>query len=723
MAEMCKRPGCSGTIVDGICEDCGRPPLGGPSLVATSGAALAAPNLGGSAAVTGASRSSLTGRSMGSSRRSTRSSQHSSRRALGGGLIELKPIVSMDPMLALMADPTVPVAKRFCPGCDAKLNLEKGFCPQCGAEYSFIPGLKAGDIVAGQYEIKGPLAFGGLGWIYLGWDKALSRWIVIKGLLNAKDAAAAAAATAEKQFLAAVKHPKIVGVYNFVTQGSESYIVMEYVGGKTLKTIRKERGPLPVTEAIAYIHGILPAFGYLARMNLVYCDFKPDNFMLEEDDVKLIDMGGVRRVDDMGGDVYGTKGYSAPEAGENPSFVSDLYTVARTLAVLLMDFKFQGQYEFTIPPPQEQPIFAQHESLYRWLLKATHQDPDERFQTAEEMGEQLLGVLREIAAETDAPKPFESTLFLGDPGETATADDPLSYRLLPALKMDTTDPAANTIMAASVVADLNQRVAMLDRAANQFKESYEAPLRLASTRIRKADYANADKALAQVQARDPFEWRVLWYRGLSLLAQHRGPEARATFDRIYTELPGELPPKLGLAMACELVGDLATAVRLYDVVSRTDPAFTTASFGLARSLEKRGDRAGAVAAYARVASTSNRHIEAQMAACRALVKAETAPPGEKELLQAGAVLEALALDTYELHSLATDLLSAAVCQIEARAIQANGANQILGHPMETRSLRFGLERELRMCAHLAKTEDEKIALVDRANQERPRTLV
>ena len=47
-------------------------------------------------------------------------------------------------------------------------------------------------------------------------------------------------------------------------------------------------------------------------MGLVYCDFKPDNFMIEDDDVKLIDMGGVRRVDDPGGDVYGTKGYSAP---------------------------------------------------------------------------------------------------------------------------------------------------------------------------------------------------------------------------------------------------------------------------------------------------------------------------------------------------------------------------------------------------------------------------
>ncbi len=70
---------------------------------------------------------------------------------------------------------------------------------------------------------------------------------------------------------------------------------MEYVGGKTLKQIRQERGPLPPAEAIAYVHRILPALGYLHRMGMVFCDFKPDNVMLEHDDVKLIDLGGVRR--------------------------------------------------------------------------------------------------------------------------------------------------------------------------------------------------------------------------------------------------------------------------------------------------------------------------------------------------------------------------------------------------------------------------------------------
>ena len=217
-----------------------------------------------------------------------------------------------------------------------------------------MPTLRPGDVVAEQYEVKGCLAFGGLGWIYLAKDTTLGRWVVLKGLLNAGDESAAAAAVAERQFLAAVKHPNIVGIYNFVKRGAEGFIVMEYVGGTTIKELRKSRGPLPPAEAIAYVHRILGAFTYLHRLGLVYCDMKPENFMLEGDppDVKLIDMGGVRRIDDAGGDIYGTKGYSATEAGEGPTVVTDLYTLGRTLAVLLMDFRFQSTTSSRSPRPR-----------------------------------------------------------------------------------------------------------------------------------------------------------------------------------------------------------------------------------------------------------------------------------------------------------------------------------------------------------------------------------
>ena len=76
-------------------------------------------------------------------------------------------------------------------------------------------------------------------------------WVVLKGLLDSEDKAAAAAAVAERQFLAEVKHPNIVQIYNFVQHGDAGYIVMEYVGGESLRELRNrtraETGaPLPL---------------------------------------------------------------------------------------------------------------------------------------------------------------------------------------------------------------------------------------------------------------------------------------------------------------------------------------------------------------------------------------------------------------------------------------------------------------------------------------------
>ena len=731
--QKCQRPGCTGKIVDGFCEDCGRAPAG-QSLVAkatqagTPGSARSA--VSGKSSVSGVSGAS-TGSSFGSGRtgsgRSGRSSARtgrvSTRRQLGAGLVTLPPVVSQDPLQSLMADAVVPDRKRFCNSCGAKLNHEKGFCPMCGREYSFLPTLKPGDLVAGQYEVKGAMAFGGLGWIYLGWDTTLSRWVVLKGLLNSKDEASAQAAIAERQFLAAVKNGKIVNIYNFVTQGTEGYIVMEYVGGKTLKAIRQERGPLPPEEAIAYIYAILPAFAYLERMGLVYCDFKPDNFMLEEDDVKLIDMGGVRRVDDGDGDIYGTKGYTAPEADQGPSFVSDLYTVGRTLAVLLLDFKFQGAYLHSLPTPAEQPLFAQQESLYRFLLKATRENPDDRFQTADEMADQLLGVLREIVAARSAPRPSESAHFSGElPGDIGSGEDAKRWAsALPALKVDPLDPAAGAVLTSgSLSGDAKQN--SLKRTAEQFPDSSEAPLRLADELMRGEKFEEADKRLAQLAESDPFDWRVFWYRGRLRLAQEKYTEAAVAFSRVYDEVPGEVAPKLALALASELAGDGATAVRLYDLVSHLDPAFTASAFGLARCRMTAGDRAGAVEAFGRVPASSGLYPQAQMALARCLTQSVPTPPSADDLIRAGDAVAALDLDGLTRHALAAQVLLAAVAQFDVRALTPEPDRRLLGQQLSPASVRTGAERELRACARYAKTPEERIALVDQANQVRPRTL-
>ena len=626
-----------------------------------------------------------------------------------------------------MLEPKVPERKRFCPGCESPLRREAGYCGKCGMKYNFAPGLKAGDVVAGQYQVKGPIAFGGLGWIYLGFDKVLSRYVVLKGLLNTQDESAAAAAVAERQFLAAVKHPNIVGIYNFVQSGSEGFIVMEYVGGKTLKQIRQERGPLPAAEAIAYIHRILPAFGYLHHMGLVYCDFKPDNVMLEKDDVKLIDMGGVRRIDDTKGDIYGTVGYSAPEAGSGPTPASDLFTIGRTLAVLLADVHgFAKEHLYTLPGAQEEPLFVKLESLHRFLLKATAQSPNDRFETADEMTEQLLGVLREVVAvETGTPRPAASLFFgvdllaldAGDEMEPVKAD----YRYLPLPAPDLEDVGAQAVSSAAALTEQNKRLTALRLASRQFPKSREVRLRLAAALADADEYAEAGSMLGVLSDEDPWDWRVPWFQGRIKLARSQAGEARQLFDQVYFDLPGEMAPKLALGLAAELANELDIATKMYDLVSRTDPRFVSAVFGLARCHRARGDRRAALAALERIPQSSSLYPRARIEAARLLIRRDHTQPGAAELVEASSIAEGLALDGMNKFSLASEVLAAAVDLVGSRAVSENPSTKVLGSPLEETRLREGLEQSLRAMARFVNGE-ERIRLVDQANQVRPRTL-
>ncbi len=731
-AVKCNQVGCGGTIDGGFCDRCGLEPAGGLAVDAgtrptTASASLGSASLG----------SAVSGRAGTGSRRGSGSVRTTTRRHLGLGLVSVPGLPPIDPAAVVLADASVPPHKRFCPNPDCRDDGEgggggptplarrtAGHCPRCGAAYSFVPTLAKGDVVADQYEVAGPIAYGGLGWIYLATDRALSRWVVLKGLLNSGDAAAAAAAVAERQFLASVKHANIVGVYNVAKRASEVFIVMEYVGGRTLRDVRRDRGPLPPAEAIAYVHRILGAFAYLHGRGLVYCDFKPDNVMVEgeEPDVKLIDMGGVRLIDDPAGDIYGTPGYMAPEAAAGPTVESDLYTVGRTLAVLLMDFRFQSVHEHSLPSPAEQPVLATHESLDRFLRRATHRDPARRFGSADEMADQLAGVLREVVAGTVPPRPVESELFGGDPVAAGDAD-PAAADLVPAVKLDPEDTGSGVLLATAQVADLPQRAKLLTAGLTAHPASAELRLRLADVLARLGQFPPADRLLAELADRDPLDWRVSWYRGLARLAEDDPRAARDLFDRVYADLPGEPAVKLAVAVAAERAGDHAAAARLYDRVGRTDPTFASAAFGLARCLARAGRRADAAAALRRVPPSSGRHGQAQVALARLLVDPALTPPAAADLSDASAVVEALGLDGAEAARLRTEVLGVALALLESKAVRPDATRLVFGAPLVERPVRFGLERSLRQLARHEPDRDKQVGLVDRANRVRPRTLV
>jgi serine/threonine-protein kinase PknG len=380
-----------------------------------------------------------------------------------------------------------------------------------------------------------------------------------------------------------------------------------------------------------------------------------------------------------------------------------------------------------LPAAREVSDWSAHPSFYRFLEKATRSDPDDRFQTAAEAEEQLRGVLRLLVAETASVPSAESTVYSGDIQELAgSGTDRATGRGLPVTRVDATDPAAGLIEAANRERDLTRRLAMLrgGMAQPQFGQSVELPLECAAALVDAGDFPGAEQQLAQVERDDPFDWRVQWYRGRIRLAQGQAGEARRLFEQVDAEVPGELAPKLAIAMSAEADGDLQSASALYDTVSRTDPTFTTATFGLARCRAALNDRRGAAIAYGRVPASSSRYVAAQLTLARVLCDPAHGTLELDDVLHASDILTTLqrSADGRDVQMSTVDVLLSLVTEVEAGRLSPNGT-RVLGRPCHPAELRRGAEESLRRCARYADTDDERIMLVDRANAVRPRTLV
>ncbi|PXY34447.1 serine/threonine protein kinase [Prauserella sp. PE36] len=698
---------------------------------------------------------------------SRRTGSRTSRRGrLGAGLVEVPQVPYRDPASAVLTNPMVSEEKRFCGNCGAKVGRGRdgapgnpqGVCEKCGTRFSFVPKLQPHELVGGQYEVLGALAYGGLGWIYLAQDHNVNdRWVVLKGLIDTGDATAMAAAVNETRFLAEVEHANIVRIYNFVqhpdpdTGTSVGYIVMEYVGGQSLRQLalahHRETGraePLPIGQVIAYGLEILPALGYLHSQGLLYCDLKPDNVIQTHEQLKLIDLGAVRRMDDYSSPLFFTTGYSAPELPtRGASVASDLFTVGRTLAVLSFEFTgYTTKYKTTLPSQDDVPLFKLFGSYYRFLRRATHADPDRRFVSAEDMADQLTGVLREIMSlGTRKQRPAPSNVYgpetntfgvdmvVPEPGQSVPLPDPAEVVAGLPIPQVHTDDAGAGVLATTASADPRTAIEAL---ANAPRESIEVRLRIVRARIELGELAEANRQLQAAQylaikAGYPHDWRIDWYRGLIELAGGRPRVAHVAFDSVYDELPGEIAPKLAMAFSAESVGDYFNASRLYELVWRTDRSYVSAAFGLARVYLAQGARASAIEVLESVPSSSTHHVAAQVAAIK--IKTRITGGGaedtrERDIVDAGARLERLALDAERRTRLSAEVLEAAFHWVTSGG-SGNGRVQgakVLGCDLSERELRFGLERCYRSLARLAGSAEQRIELVDKANAIRPRTL-
>ncbi len=752
MGQKCSEQGCNGELVEGMCQVCGAfVEAGEPQPAVLAGSVAPSKKVANAYQISTKSAVSARPSSLSSlaegqrlnkaARRSNISTKTvSERNTLGGELVHIEPPPPVEPLKLVREDLSIPISQRLCsnPRCvDAAGNpnslvrmgadgkptlLDKGFCGKCRTPFSFEL-LKKGTLVSGQYEVRGPIAIGGCGFVYLAWDINVGQYVVLKGLINSRDPAAVSQAMQERQFLANLRDPSIVSIVNFVAHEGQSFIVEEFIDGISLKQLRQNfKGPLPVQEAISYALAMLPSFEFLhsRRPRVIFCDGKLDNFMVQGNRVRMIDLGGARRENDLDSDIYLTFGYCAPEADTNPSVSSDLYTVGRCLALLLCDFDFQEEFAHSLPTPQQEPIFARYESLYRFLLRSTAREAHDRFQTAIDMAQQLWGILREIVAlDSGTPAASESAAFAAD---VSSEKNNLDFHLLPDLKVDKEDPAHSMVESGVILNDLERQQTIFEQAAATFPKSVEAPLRIVNCLIERAAYDSADAALNHLFESHLYDWRIAWLKGKLLLARQNVQEAFGYFDAVFSEIPGELAPKLALGIAAEMKGDLDTAIRFYDLVSRIDVSYTSASFGLARCLAKQEDRQRAVQAYSRVPQASYSYTHAVIGMVEVLLQHHSTAPGRDDIVQAATVLNNLALDNFKALKLQSNLLLTALRQLESGVLKADRNTRILAISLTQDDVREALESTLRKCARLAQTEEQRIELIDEANRVRRLTL-
>ena len=199
----------------------------------------------------------------------------------------------------------------------------------------------------GKYNIMSELGRGATAVVYLGEDQFNDRKVAIKLVTPDEGMGPEEARRFEKLFLneaamvGKMSHPNIVGVYDAVIEGENRYIVMEYVGGGSLKKFCTETNLLPVRQAVLIIFKACRALDYAFQNGVIHRDIKSANILLSErDDIKISDFGTAQishathtQIDGF----VGSPAYMAPEQinEEPPSAQTDIYSLGVTMYELL----------------------------------------------------------------------------------------------------------------------------------------------------------------------------------------------------------------------------------------------------------------------------------------------------------------------------------------------------------------------------------------------------
>ncbi|SDK72416.1 serine/threonine protein kinase [Paenibacillus sp. OK060] len=260
-----------------------------------------------------------------------------------------------------------------------------------------------GHQLGGRYEVIERVGGGGMALVYKAQDLLLNRNVAIKVLRQqfVHDEEFIRRFRREAQSAASLSHPNVVSVYDVGQEDDVHYIVMEYVEGKNLNEIIKERAPLQVDEAVRIASQIADALDHAHHNQIIHRDIKPHNILIGRNGrVKVTDFGIARAVTSttitQTGSVVGSVHYFSPEHAKGivTGEKSDLYSLGIVLYQMLTgQLPFLGESPISVAlkhlqeefdePRKFNPLIPQ--SVENVILKSMRKNPQERYQSAKEM--------------------------------------------------------------------------------------------------------------------------------------------------------------------------------------------------------------------------------------------------------------------------------------------------------------------------------------------------
>jgi len=277
-----------------------------------------------------------------------------------------------------------------------------------------------GTLLNKRYQLLEQLGSGGMAEVFRARDLMLDRYVAIKVLRKdfSDNQDFQNHFRQEARAAANLSHPNIVTVHDFGFENKLLFIVMEYIPGKDLKNLLRQRGRFSIADGIPLIIQACAGIGYAHRAGLVHCDIKPHNMLVSPDGrLKVTDFGIARALatitpGERSNVVWGSPLYFAPEQaqGEAPSPASDVYSLGVVLYEVL-----SGTPPFTASTPDElarlhisaRPIPIREyipdipPALEEIVMKVLSKEPAARYRTADQLGR----VLQKFGTQENFPAP------------------------------------------------------------------------------------------------------------------------------------------------------------------------------------------------------------------------------------------------------------------------------------------------------------------------------